>query len=207
MSDVIKSDQPIVPNPTPPILDPDVIRIANAISSVLGVFRFGTGFIGKFLGLADRWIGWIAFALIVFGQQGGCHIHIPHIPWPWPDPLPGPSPVDQFSKSLQEAYTAEVDPTKAKQVAYTATVFRQEVPMILSQPDVSTITALFAKISPKLHDQPEGFPRGSLPKVFGVIGGRLNVSLGTGPTSIDPQLKQKCISEFSVIATDLEKLK
>lgn len=121
---------------------------------------------------------------------------------PQPPPPPPPPPVvDAFQKAVQDAYTADLGPDKARHTAALARVYRAAATSTVVDPTVATYGALFADMkSASLLLLPETV----IPGVRKVIGSRLNPTMSQPASAID---RVKTAAEFLAIATALEGVK
>lgn len=123
-------------------------------------------------------------------------------------PGPTPPPTDPLTQALTTAYAQETDPAKAAQVKFLAAIYAG-APALLTA-DVTTVGALFTKLSSAIHAPGVGIPQGSLPKITRVVGTALNESQGgdaSGVPVANPLQADKAKAAFAKIAAALGGLK
>lgn len=141
---------------------------------------------------------------------GGPVPPVPPIPPPVPPvppvpPPPVPPPVDPLSKSLQDAYTAEVDPQKATFKSTLAEVLNNVVPVAKASGKITKAGDLQMVVK-KSCDLAIG--ETSIPKVRAAVGAYLVMTLGTDPAKVaDATFWALAASEYSKVAAYLKAVK
>ncbi len=128
------------------------------------------------------------------------------IPPPCPDPIPvPPSPISSLQKILQSAYDAELDPTKAQQLAKLAANLATVVDANKATGKIKTEKDLQTAV--KAGNDAAIGPN-ALPKVRATIGGYLVPILGTNPNApADAPFWAVARDEYAAIALALKGLK
>ena len=122
-------------------------------------------------------------------------------PSPVPDPKPKPPdppvPVDEFAKAIQDAYTAELSPDKAKHVAALASLYRAAAVTTVIDPTVKTYGDLFADLKTASRTL---LPESAIPGMRKVVGARLNLTMSK---AADPVNRDQTAAEFVKVAAAL----
>lgn len=126
-------------------------------------------------------------------------------PGPQPGPPP-PPPSDPFTQAVQAAYKSEVDAGKAQEAAFLASVFQGGAALLT--PDVTTYSALFAKLKSAIRTPGLGIPQGALPNVMKVVEADLTQAFGTDPTRpLDPVVVKATFAKYATALGTLKGVK
>lgn len=121
-----------------------------------------------------------------------------------PEPPPAPKPVDQFTKDIQTAFTAETAPDKALNTQKLASLYRVSAKSTVTDKSITTYGQLFdtMKIASVAM-----LPESAIPGVRKVIGARINPQFGAASKALDDASRTKLVSEFNAIADALSSAK